>query len=71
MADNTLADEHLFIELHSVYFLGVLSLLLSLLGALRQSKGHGSALFALGERYERGSNGRVPEKRPADGFPAP
>ena len=29
-------DKYLFIELHSVYLLGVLSLFLSLLGVLRQ-----------------------------------
>ena len=32
-------DKHLFIELHSVYLLGVLSLFLPLLGALRQWAG--------------------------------
>ena len=31
-------DKHLFIELYSVYLLGVLSLFLSLLGVLRQIK---------------------------------
>ena len=31
-------DKHLFIELHSVYLLGVLSLFLPLLGALRQKQ---------------------------------
>ena len=51
-------DKYLFIELHSVYLLGVLSLLLSLLGVLRQ-KGENPnrilSFFVPGKAYATGA----------------